>query len=98
MEKSCRIFDMGYKEVIDLDSGARLGYVYDAEIDLETGQVKTLFAPGQARFMGLLGREEDVAIPWENIEKIGDDIILTRGVLRPNGLQRAGSRRPGGRR
>lgn len=98
MEKNCRIFDMGYKEVIDLDSGARLGYVYDAEIDLETGQVKTLFAPGQARFMGLLGREEDVAIPWENIEKIGDDIILTRGVLRPNGLQRAGSRRPGGRR
>lgn len=98
MEKSCRIFDMGYKEVIDLDSGARLGYVYDAEIDLETGQVKTLFAPGQARFMGLLGREEDVAIPWENIEKIGDDIILTRGVLRPSGLQRAGSRRPGGRR
>lgn len=97
MEKSCRIFEMGYKEVIDLESGARLGYIDDAEIDLETGRVKTLFAPGQARFFGLLGREEDVAIPWEKIEKIGDDIILVRlekGAARPGPGYRGGPRRP----
>ena len=97
MEQSCRIFDMGYKEVIDLETGARLGYVYDAEIELETGRVKTLFATVPARMFGLFGREEDVAIPWENIEKIGDDIILVRGAIRPNAALRPsfprGSRR-----
>lgn len=76
--QSCRIFDMGYKEVIDVESGVRLGYVYDAEIDVETGQVQALYVPGRARFFGLLGREEDTVIPWGNIEKIGDDIILVR--------------------
>ena len=50
----CRIFDMGYKEVIELRSGAHLGYVYDAEIDMETGQVKAV-GPGKARLFGLLG-------------------------------------------
>ena len=78
MEKSCRLFDLGDKEVIDLQSGARLGYIYDAEIDLETGQIRSIFTPGRARFFGLLGREEDACIPWENVEKIGDDIILVR--------------------
>lgn len=76
--QSCRIFDMGYKEVIDVESGVRLGYVYDAEIDVETGRVQALYVPGRARFFGLLGREEDMVIPWQNIEKIGDDIILAR--------------------
>ena len=78
MEKSCRLFDLGDKEVIDLQSGARLGYIYDAEIDLETGRIRSFFTPGRARFFGLLGREEDACIPWENVEKIGDDIILVR--------------------
>ena len=45
MEKSCRLFDLGDKEVIDLQSGARLGYIYDAEIDLETGQIRSFFTP-----------------------------------------------------
>ena len=79
----CRIFDMGYKEVIELRSGARLGYVYDAEIDMDTGQVKALLVPGKARLFGLLGREEDVAIPWAALEKVGDDIILVRQAQLP---------------
>ena len=65
----CRIFDMGYKEVIELRSGARLGYVYDAEIDMDTGQVKALLVPGKARLFGLLGREEDRVFPWEAVRR-----------------------------
>lgn len=33
---------------------------------------------GRCRFFGLFGREEDFIIPWEAIDKIGDDIILVR--------------------
>ena len=42
LEKSCRVFDMGYKEVINLHDGARLGYVGDVDIDLESGRVTAL--------------------------------------------------------
>ena len=32
-----RIVDLSYKEVIHLETGQRLGYVHDAEIDPESG-------------------------------------------------------------
>ncbi|MGM9638977.1 MAG: YlmC/YmxH family sporulation protein [Butyricicoccaceae bacterium] len=78
MEKIYRILDMGYKEVIDLRDGARLGYVGDVEIDIETGGVQSMVIPGRLRLFGLLGREAERVVPWEDIEKIGEDIILVR--------------------
>ena len=33
---------------------------------------------GRLKLFGLLGREEDVAIPWKEIEKIGEDVLLVR--------------------
>lgn len=87
MQQVCRIFEMGYKEVICVANGARLGNVLDAEIDLETGKVRALIVPGRQRFFGLFGREEDIVIPWESVEKIGDDLILvTHDVFLPRAL------------
>ncbi|MBQ2691927.1 MAG: YlmC/YmxH family sporulation protein [Clostridia bacterium] len=74
----CRIYEFGYKEVIDLSDGSRLGYISDVEIDIESGQVRSAVIPGRLRRFGLLGREDDKVIPWEHIEKIGEDIILVR--------------------
>ncbi len=82
MSNIVRICDMGYREVIDLHSGARLGFVRDAEIDLEHGKVLALIVPGKLRFFGLLGREAEVKIPWSNIEKIGEDLIFVKNVGR----------------
>ena len=39
-------------------------------------QVLSLIVYGRLRFFGLLGREEDRVIPWEDIEIIGEDTIL----------------------
>ena len=78
MKDICRIFELGYKEVIDLADGTRLGYINDVEIDIDTGQVRSLVIPGRLRLFGLLGREEDKVIPWDRVEKIGGDIILVR--------------------
>ena len=33
---------------------------------------------GRYRLFGLLGREEDTVIPWEDIQVIGEDTILVR--------------------
>ena len=70
------IGDLRDKEIISLNTGHRLGFVYDAEIALDDGQVLALIVPGAVRFFGLLGREDDIVIPWDNITKIGEDIIL----------------------
>ena len=65
-----------YKEVIDVHSGFRLGYVFDGDFDDSTGQIENLITPGRAKFFGLLGREDDYVIPWSSIVRIGSDIIL----------------------
>ena len=68
--------DLRYKEVIDIHSGYRLGYVFDAEFDQAEGRLISLITPGRARFFGLLGREDDYVLPWGCIARIGADIIL----------------------
>ena len=46
------------------------------EIDLSDGRLTAIIVPGAYRMMGFLGREDDIVIKWENIKKIGDDIII----------------------
>lgn len=68
--------DIRSKEVINISTGMRLGYVSDVEVDISTGQIVSIVVPGPSRYLGLLGREEDFVIPWEKIGRIGEDIIL----------------------
>ena len=72
----CRFSDFRYKEVINVKTGNRLGYVCDAEFTSPEGRITALIIPGRARYMGLLGREDDYILPWECISRVGDDIIL----------------------
>ena len=37
-----------------------------------------LIVPGRLRCLGLLGREEEILLPWETLEKLGEDILLVR--------------------
>lgn len=71
-----RISDLRYKEIINVSNGDRLGYVYDAEIDVTCGKLLALIVPGKCRFFGIFGREEDFIIPFDCITRIGEDIIL----------------------
>ncbi len=91
MEKICRVYDLGCREVINLQDGVRLGYVGDVEVDIETGRVCAIVIPGKLRLFGLLGREEDKVVPWEAIEKIGADLILVRADIK---TERPGSAHP----
>ncbi len=71
-----RIYDFRQKEVINLADGARLGYIFDAELDPETGKISALIIPGQGKVLGLFGKDNEYVIPWDCIRKIGDDIVL----------------------
>lgn len=74
-----RITNLRDKEIIDIRSGCRYGYVGDLEIDLETGKVLALVIPGRLRLLGLLGREKEKVFKWENVRRFGEDIILVEG-------------------
>lgn len=75
-----RIGELRCKEVINMTDGSRYGYVGDAEVDLETGQIRALVVPGRLRLFGLLGREEDKVFPWAAVRRFGEDIILVESL------------------
>ena len=81
-----------YKEVIDVHSGFRLGYVCDAEFDDGEGRIISLITPGKAKLFGLLGREDDYVLPWGCIVRIGGDIILVEA--KGEFMRRKRQRRP----
>ena len=64
------------KEVINICDGCRLGYVDDVELRVPEGQVIAVIVYGPCRFFGLFGKGEEYYIPWECIQRVGDDIIL----------------------
>ena len=64
------------KEVINICDGRRLGFVGDLELKVPEGEVKALIVFGPCRFFGLFGRGEDFCVPWDCVQRFGDDIIL----------------------
>jgi len=64
------------KEVININDGRRLGFVGDVEINLENGCVEAIVVPLGGKVFSMWGKNNDIVIPWENVKKVGEDIIL----------------------
>ena len=79
----CRLTNLHDKEVINVCDGSRLGCVDDVEVDTCNAQLTALVIFGRPKFLGLFGHEDDVVIPWREIEIIGDETILVSRPLPP---------------
>lgn len=64
------------KEIINITTGVKIGYVDDIIFDVETSKIISVVVYGRMKFFGLFGRDEDINIDWENIKTIGEDTIL----------------------
>lgn len=71
-----RLNDLRNKEVINVSDGSRLGYVCDVGLDTDTAALTCLVIYGRARLFGLLGKEPDKIIPWEDVKTVGEETIL----------------------
>jgi len=71
-----RASDLSARDVVNTVDGRRLGNIVDVELDLGTGKIVAVIVPGQAKVMGVFGKSDDYVVPWENIKKIGEDVIL----------------------
>jgi len=71
-----RASDLSTRDVINTVDGRRLGNIVDVELDLSTGKIIAVVVPGQPKVLGVFGRSDDYVVPWENIKKIGEDVIL----------------------
>ncbi|ALC91064.1 hypothetical protein AM500_15650 [Bacillus sp. FJAT-18017] len=73
-----RISDFQMKDVINVADGKKLGNITDIDINLASGKIQSVVIGGTGKVLGLFGKDEDMIIPWPNILKIGEDVILVR--------------------
>lgn len=74
-----KISDFQTKDVINIVDGKKLGQVTDLELDLRQGKIDAIVIPTSTRVFGLFGHGgPDIIIPWRNIVKIGEDVVLVR--------------------
>ncbi len=71
-----RIDELKDKQVVCVKNGCIMGNVSDIEFDADSGQLTAIVIFGKNHFMGLFGKENDIVIPWNEIEVIGDETIL----------------------
>ncbi len=72
-----KISDLQSKDIVNMENGKRLGQLTDLDINLATGQIDAIIINGTGKMMSFFNREtEEFVIPWGNIVKIGNDVIL----------------------
>lgn len=71
------------KEVINVMTGRLLGNVCDIVIDLRRNCILGLMVPGARSFFNFFRSSQEIFIPFCNICKIGEDVILVEVVETP---------------
>jgi len=67
------------KDVINIKDGKKVGNIIDIIINLE-GKIQSIVIE-QPKGMRVFTSKEDINIPWQQIEKIGEDVILVKLTL-----------------
>mgnify|MGYP001287870052 CR=1 FL=1 len=76
-----RLSELQVKEVISIVDGRRLGYIVDLEIDVKTGKIIALILADRESKGGFFGKAEEIRVLWNQILRIGTDVILVRESL-----------------
>ncbi|MFB4162717.1 YlmC/YmxH family sporulation protein [Alteribacillus sp. JSM 102045] len=72
-----RLSEISKKEVLDANTGQKLGMPGSADIviEKETGKVESLVLPSSPAYP-FRKRTKEWVIPWENIQRIGEDFVI----------------------
>lgn len=73
-----RCYNLRQKEVADIETAQRLGFISDVEISEKTGNIEAIIVPKRGWFWSRLFGGGELIIPWSAIEVVGDDLILVR--------------------
>ncbi|GLY10566.1 YlmC/YmxH family sporulation protein [Bacillus badius] len=73
-----RISDFQLKDIVNVANGKKLGNISDIHLNLTAGTIDSIVISTSGKIFGLFGKEEEIVIPWSQIVKIGEDVILVR--------------------
>lgn len=64
-------------EIIDLNSGSKMGYMKDLRVDCDEYRIISILMPTQKS--SWFNKNNNIEIPWDKVKKIGVDVILVDG-------------------
>ncbi len=71
-----KISDLRTMRIVNMADGKILGKISDLVMDVNRGYVKAIIMPGDTKWPVFWSSERELEVPWENIKKIGQDIII----------------------
>ncbi len=71
-----RMSELQAKKIINITTGRNIGNIIDLEVK-ENGEIESLLIE-QTRNIFSLNKESDTRIYWNDITKIGEDVILIK--------------------
>lgn len=75
-----RLSELQHKDVVNIKEGTKIGNIIDLEID-EDGKLNGLIVEKSKFLISRFTTKNEVSIKWEQIEKIGEDVILVSIVI-----------------
>ena len=72
-----RLSDLQHKDVVNVLDGKKIGNIIDITINLD-GNMNSLIVEKNKFFISMFSTKDEVEIKWEQIEKIGEDVILVK--------------------
>lgn len=74
--------DIKRLQVIEINTGKIIGFIKDFRIDLNSYKIKSMIIP--LKNYSIFSKINSIEIKWENIKKIGEDVILVQENLITN--------------
>jgi len=72
-----RLSDLQHKDVVNVLDGKKIGNIIDININLD-GNMNSLIVEKSKLFISMFSNKDEIEIKWEQIEKIGEDVILVK--------------------
>lgn len=75
-----RLSDLQHKDVVNVMDGSKIGNIIDIKIDSK-GNMEGLIVEKSKFIVSMFTSKNEIEIKWEQIEKIGEDVILVNVVI-----------------
>ena len=70
-----RLSDLQKKDIVNVNDGKRIGSIIDIHINLE-GAMDEIIIEKSTFLVSLFSSKNEISIKWDQIKKIGEDVIL----------------------
>ncbi|MBP3635202.1 MAG: YlmC/YmxH family sporulation protein [Bacilli bacterium] len=74
-----RLSEIQNKDVININTGMKVGNIIDVKVNSETGKIESLILE-KKKFSSFFSSNDEIEIYWNQINKIGEDVILVESL------------------